>query len=161
MTQTVLRPHSRITPKASREGRKVILNKLATAHRKGKSESDAWLEVDGLHPQSKFITTQLLRLCLVETKKEGKKEILMARITQYGLYAIANDKLTYNQLQKSLQIPVHVYERLLELAKELGVTRTVGRGAKDQASVVGLIGYIVERPEMYKKWFLANFGEQK
>lgn len=160
MTNTTRRPHSRITPKASREGRRLILKALSVAH-SGKSESGAWLEVETLHPQAKFIITQLLRLCLVETKKEGKKETLVARITQYGLYAIAEDKLTYGQLQKSLQIPVHVYERLLALAKELGVTRTVGRGAKDQASVVGLIGYMVEKPELYKRWWKSNFGEVK
>jgi hypothetical protein len=157
----------RLTLKQSEDGRKTIMNALSNAHEKAKKESLAWLDVDEIrHPDkspiayARAIASSLLRLGLIDTEKRGDK--LFARITQYGLSMVARGQgFTYNTLQKSLQVPHYVYERVERIAKELNITRGAGRGAGVNASVVGLLIAIGEKPDLFKKWFLAVYPEVK
>ena len=155
----VKKPGSRLPPSASVESRKNILVALNKAYDEAKTDAEAWIDVDTIKKvlEVKMLTSSLLRLRLIETKRDGDK--LLARITQYGRYAVEHKLYTYNDLQKTIQIPSNIHERLNQIALELGVMRATGRGAGEVPSVVGLVLGIVEKPDAFKRWWKSNYDE--
>lgn len=155
---------SLLGPKQSLAMRRLMLEALAKVSRKKGVKDDArWVninEIDGLwYPH--MIASWLLRLELIETRYIARNEWqatfgeteTQARITQYGLWALENDKLTARSLQYGLKLPANTYQILLRLAERLKIERATGSKAGEVGSIVGLLGAVAAREEQFERWF--------
>ena len=160
---------SLLGPKQSIAMRRLMLEALAKASRKKNVKDDArWInieKIDGLlYPN--MITSWLLRLELIKTRRAaptewqvnfGERET-QAKITQYGLWALENDKLTARSLQCGLKLPASTYQVLLRLAERLKIERATGVRAGEVGSVVGLLGAVTAREEEFERWFKTIYA---
>lgn len=166
---------SLLGPKQSLAMRRLMLEALAKASRKKGAKDDArWVnigKIDGLFYPN-MIASWLLRLELIETRRVAPNEWQVnfgetetqAKITQYGLWALENDKLTARSLQYGLKLPANTYQTLLRLAERLKIERATGSKAGEVGSIVGLLSAVAAREEQFERWFKminAQYYEQK
>ena len=146
-----------------------MLEALAKTSRKKNVKDDArWIDIrkiDGLlYPN--MVSSWLLRLELIETRRVAPTEWQVdfgeyetqAKITQYGLWALENDKLTARSLQCGLKLPASTYQVLLRLAERLKIERATGVKAGEVGSIVGLLGAVVAREEQFERWFKTIYA---
>ncbi len=167
MAKVMLGPKQRIAM------RRLMLEALAKASRKKNVTDDVrWRDIkkiDGLlYPN--MIASWLLRLELIETRHIAISEWevnfgehqTQAKITQYGLWALENDRLTARSLQYGLKLPANTYQVLSRLAERLGIQREAGAKAGEVGSIAGLLGAVAAREEQFERWFRTVYaGEYK
>ena len=160
-------------PKQRIAMRRLMLEALAKASRKKNVKDDArWVDIkkiDGLlYPN--MVASWLLRLELIETRRVAPTEWQVdfgehetqAKITQYGLWALENDKLTARSLQYGLKLPANTYQVLYRLAERLNIQYEAGKKAGEVGSIVGLLGAVAAREEQFERWFRTIYaGEYK
>ena len=141
-----------ITPKESLAARRAMLETLAANSRNKKSASE-WMFIgdagEGMYYPVAIART-LKRLGLIECAMDSEGGGEIARITQHGLWALENQKLTHAALTKSAQIPIRTYQVLEGIARRMGIK-----------SVVQLLGKMATRGEGLERWFRFQWPEEK
>ncbi len=158
------RSNNRIaTPPAPGEliqARVALLKVLVTADEKAKKDSDRWVRVDApvvgvLRPL--WTARSLEKLRLVEVSKYRNQ--VVCKVTQDGLWAYRNNRLSYSALKQNVHVPQPIVRQLLEIAGELGLTKERGKGAGEEPSIGGILKLIIGRPEEFKRWVKAMYPE--
>ena len=135
----------------SREQRKCLLDALA-------AQNGEWVEVATVPGVSQpgLIASDLLKLDLIETRREGKRRQskLFARITMWGRHALARNRLEYKDFSTAINLRQDVYLALSEIAGELGIVHTRNRfGLKGKPKVSDLLRTIAERRDGFIRWY--------
>lgn len=147
----VQRPESHISLAQSTLWRKEILDWLVAAYHEDEEWTDL-SEVPGVG-YVKQISSSLLRLGLIETKMERGK--LMGKITQMGLWAAANGRYKYWQMKRRMVMPVELFMRLEEIAKDLELGDKQGRGG-----VTKVMRAVAGKGEAFKRWVKAVYARE-